>query len=464
MDNRHPQVILLFALLSFMLFAGCGPTAASTSDDEVATIVAATLAAGDGNAIGDETAAPALEPEEATSSYGACANTDLFTVAYVKADEAWLWVEGGANMALTASGDVQSTRLSDDNCRIAYTRSVPNPSFDPSSETLAGDMLSEMWVVNSDGSDARLVAGIDFFNTLPAPDGIGIGLYKFAWRPGTHTLGFSTQALTYGLALSNDIHLADSDSGAISALLAGGSGGDFYFSPDGAQVAFSTHESVNAINIDGSNLRTNLITFPTVITYSEYLYYPPVNWGPNSDELMVAIPPADGLAPPADGVYPETDLWYIPLDGSPAFWAGSVQNVWFAQSEAKFAPDLGRIAYLRPLGEPGENRYELVIALSNGSNESTTIEAPRITFGDWSPDSSQFIYWFEGDGGIQIWLGDVFGGGAPLPLLTGFEGTSAAIEWVSGPYYLQTLQSNSGQFELSWINIDGIGIVLDTYP
>lgn len=455
--------LALVTLIICTLLAACGSGGADLSADEVATIVAATLAAEAGPADSAEEGAPAAGLEEPAPIYDDCANADLFTIAYVKDDNVWLWMEGGAHMALTASSDVRSLRISDDGCRIAYTRQVPNPSFDPSDVTLAGEMLSELWAIDSDGSNERLVAGIDFFSTLPAPEEIGIGLYKYAWQPGTHTLGFNTQALTYGLAPSNDVHLADIDSGGIDTLLPGGDGGDFYFSPDGAQVAFSTHESISVIDVDGSNLRSDLIVFPMVITYSEYLYYPPVHWGPDSDDLMVAIPPAEGLNPPVDGVYPETDLLYIPLDGTPPWLAGSVQNVWFAQSEVNFAPDLGRIAYLRPLGELAENRYELVIALSDGSNESAAIELPRISFGDWSPDSNQFIYWFEGDGGVQVRLSDAFGVATPLPLLTDFEGWAAAIQWTQGPYYLQTLRSDADQLELSWINVDGIGIVIDTF-
>ena len=468
----HGQIRKLsFLVAAGLLLTACQPAADAIPDaDQVATIVAATLSASDADGPDQPTASPEPDSptgEAANSAYGACANSGTLTVAYVKEADVWLWVQGGEPSQLTDTGDVADLKLSDDGCRVAFVRLIDNANFDPNAETFSDQTYNELWLVNSDGSGAQVLAGADFLSELPAPDAsTTMSLYRFDWRPGTHSLAFSTQAAAYGLVLSNDIHLVDANAAEISTLLPGGQGGDFYFSSDGSQVAFSTHQSVGLINTDGSGLQTDLITFPTVITYSEYLYYPPVHWGPDSNDLMVAVPPEDGLAQPANGVYPETDLWYVPLDGTDPWGAGAIQNVWFAQSEVSFAPDVGRIAYLRPVGQPEENRSELVIALSNGSNESLNLEENRITIGAWSPDSSQLLYWYEGaDGRPMIYLANAADGSIqPADGLTQFQANVAYFQWLDANAYVQSLYRGADNFiELGLINLDGTGVVIDAY-
>ena len=124
---------------------------------------------------------------------------------------------------------------------------------------------------------------------------------QLEWKPGTHILAFNTR-MTFegpGLFLGDDHRLVDADSGALSLLLAPGNGGDFYYSPDGAKIALTLPEEILVVDADGTN-RLSLLSFPFVITYSEYAYYPPVSWAPDSSFLRAAIPPADPLAAPAD--------------------------------------------------------------------------------------------------------------------------------------------------------------------
>jgi X-X-X-Leu-X-X-Gly heptad repeat protein len=146
--------------------------------------------------------------------------------------------------------------------------------------------------------------------------------------------------------------------------------------------------------------------------------------------------------------------------------AGAIQNVWFAGSEVSFAPDVGRIAYLRPLGEPAENRSELVIALSNGSNESLNFEENRITIAAWSPDSSQLLYWYEGaDGRPMVYLANAADGSTQLADgLSQFQANVAYFQWLDATAYVQALYRGADNFiELGLINLDGTGVVIDAY-
>ncbi len=451
---RSPFIVILFALL----LAACAP--GTSTADQVATSVAATLEAG-GQPV--PTAAPTLgEVATQAPTEPACANAGLINVAYVKDGDVWLWVQGGMRTQLTSVGDVLDLAISDDGCRIAYTRSLPNPTYDPAVEFAAPETLSELWVVSSDGANNRALVDTAYLAAQPVPNGDNIvSIFRFDFQPRTHTLAFSTQMLHpgVGLTLRNDISLINVDSAVLTPLLGvEQAGGVFAFSPDGTQIAFSTPTSVGVINTDGSFLRRDLITFPMVITYSEYLYSPPLNWSQASNSLMVAIPPADGLAEGS----PETALWWIPLDGTPAFEAGSVQAAFFVMGEVAFSPDAGRIAYLRPVGEPGDGTNELVVALSDGSNESPVISDPQARFLAWSPDNSRYLYSYM-DSGLRLALASAADSSSTL--LASPAGSSPfalQAEWVDAGRFL-LLEQGEGTARLSLMDTSGVAELIDTF-
>lgn len=457
---------LISCVLVLSLLAACAPAATNLSaDDQIATMVAGTMVAqaSQGTAATTE---PIDGEVQVEASYASCANTGAISVAYVKDSNLYLWIEGGASIQLTASNDVTDTDISDDGCRIAYLRQVPNPAYNPASADASGpESVSELWVVSSDGGANQKLAGTEFFATLPAPEaGTTYTLYRFGWQPGTHNVAFSTRLAFAGpgLATNNDIYLVSANGGNANTLLPMGQGGDFYFSPDGQRVAFTTASSANVINVDGSGLMTDLITFPIVITYSEYLYFPPVAWTPDSASFMVAVPPEDGLAPPVDGVYPETTLYYVPLDGTPPFEAGAVQTVWFVTDEVQFSPDASRIAYVRQIGEVEAGEFELVTALSDGSNESPAVFANEIMFGDWAPDNTRYIYYITMGPSFQLFLGTVNDPNVtPISTLTAFQAASAVVDWVEGESFVLFVQGAAGA-ELSLMQTSGAGVMIDT--
>lgn len=449
------SLLLLFALL----LGACVPGNLSTAD-QVATSVAATLQA-DGQPV--PTAEPTLgEVATQAPTEPACANAGLTSVAYVKDGDVWLWVQGGMRTQLTTFGDVQDLSISDNGCRIAYTRSVPNPMHDPAVEFVAPETLNELWVVSSDGTSSRALVDTAYLSAQPVPVGDNIvSVLRFEFQPRSHTLAFNTQMLHpgVGLTIRNDINLVNVDSGSITTLLGvEQAGGIFVFSPDGLQVAFSTPTSVGVINTDGSFLRRDLITFPMIITYSEYLYSPPLHWSQASNSLMVAIPPADGLA---EGM-PETALWWIPLDGTPAFEAGSVQTAFFVIGEVVFSPDAGRIAYLRPIGEPGSGMTELVVALSDGSNESPVISDPAAQFLAWSPDSSRYLYAYM-DSGLRLGLASAADSSTSLlASLAGASPFALQAEWVDASRFLLLEQGEAGA-TLSLMDTAGLAEVIESF-
>lgn len=458
---RPGLVVPLFLLM--LVLAACAPSGDGLAE-QVATSVAATMQAS-GQPV--PTAEPTLG-EVATHAPAdfACANTGLVSVAYVKDANVWLWVEGGMRTQLTFGGDVLGVAISQSGCRIAYTRSVPNPLFDPSLEFPTQETLSELWVVNSDGTGNHALADTAFLSALPVPAADNIAsVYQFRFQPGTHNLAFNTLVLHpgVGLTLSYDLFRVSADAGAPAPLLAAGMGGGFFaFSPDGSQIAFSTHTSINVVNADGSGLRTDLILFPMVITFSEYLYSPPISWTPDGVTLVVAVPPEDGLSPAAGGGAPATALWRIPLDGTPAFAAGSVQSVFFSQQEVTFSPDAGRIAYLRPVGV-GTGVSELVTALSDGSGESPPLGGAEIRFVAWALDSTRYLYSYQ-DGGFQLRLVNAADSSAvPVATLGGFAAFNVQAVWADATRFV-LLEMGGGGGRLSLLDsAGGPGELIDNF-
>jgi hypothetical protein len=456
--KKRLALLVLPALL--LALAACAPGGVSSAD-QISTAVAATLAA-DGQVV--PTAEPTLgDVATQAPSAPACSNSGLLTVTYLKDDNVWLWVQGGMRTQLTSSGDAHRLAISSDGCRIAYTRSMPNPLFDGTVEFPTQETLNELWVVNSDGSNNHVLVDTAYLSTQPVPEeGYILSVLSFEFQPGSYNLAFNTQVLHpgLGLTLNQDLSQVEVDAAAVTPLLpAGQAGGLFAFSPDGAQIAMSTPTGINVVAADGSNLRTDLITFDPVSTYSEYAYTPPLNWAPDGS-LMVAVPPSDPLAPPVGGVSPETALWWIPLDGTPAFQAGGVQAAPFMLDEVAFSPDVSRIAYLRQLD--AANNFELVVAFSNGSNESPSLAGPEIRFVAWAADSLRYLYSYN-DGALHLMLGNANDPAVqPVSTLNAFAAMAFEARWVDGDRFM-LVETGAAGGQLSLLNVSGAGEVIDTF-
>ena len=146
-------------------------------------------------------------------------------------------------------------------------------------------------------------------------------------------------------------------------------------------------DQISVVDTDGSN-RIDLLSFPIMITYSEFNYYPPVVWSPGSDALRAVIPPQDPLLDPPD----PTTIWHIPADGSPPSSLMTISNhVPFFQEEAKLSPDGNKLAYLAMVTPGSPPIVELHI--SNADSTGDVIYGTGdLQFEAWSTDAEHFIY------------------------------------------------------------------------
>lgn len=349
-------------------------------------------------------------------------------VVYLKDQNLWTWTEATGPTALTTSGDVvRASPVSDDGSLVAYVRQIQ-------------PFQVEIWVINLDGSEDTRVVGIDEFVAMDPSqfsDGNGIGPYQMDWRSGTHILYFNT----YALGASERPHPYDSlysvdiDEPKLTTIFPAGSGGNFYLSPDGYQAAIVTPTHISLVNVDGSNLRTHVLTYPEVITYSEYSYYPHPIWTRDSKALMVTIPPHDPQPVP---VAP-TNIWYVPADGSTAVPVGSIPAIPFFWPDNAISPDLTHVAYLKSIGSVTEYQYEVHVATIDGSNDTICFSGRKLTFLGWMPNSDTFLF-AEGVSALEqnLYLGTNTGG---CILLSNNEPPIGNITFVDNIQYLYAVHN-----------------------
>ena len=349
-----------------------------------------------------------------------------------------LWKESDQSFTtlVGASGAID-VRLSDDGTILTYR-----------TEITFGQQ--ELWAVNTDGTNPRMLLGVDNLRAFD-PDALGVTIHQYEWIPGTHTLAFNTIQTIEGpgLFLYDDLHFLDVDTADLTTILTPGSGGNFLFSPDGQQYALIQPESISLLNTDGSNIRNDVLTYPYVLTYSEYEYYAKPVWSPDSTFLRVAIPPQNSL----DDLTAPTTLWHIPTDGSSAVQTGAVNAQPFFIDPVQFSPDLFRLAYTRLPNPDDFQTVELVITNPDSSNE-VVYATGNLFFIGWAPDSQHFV--FENTELQETYLGTV---GGNFSLLTDIP-YARDVTWIDEPRYLFSTQSATGwQFRLSTLGAGSTVII-----
>ncbi len=398
-----PSVAMLVSILGCALPGSVDP--AQVAEQVEATLSALTSAAP------SVTEAPAtLAPEPTSPSPPA-----PLRVAYTNGGNVWLWEEGLPPQQLTSSGNAARVAISGDGARVVFLRQV-----DPE-----GAGHTELRAVNADGTAETTLLGAAALDALypPVEMTVGIDISQLAFIPGTHDLLFNTYRIpeVIGFFKNDDLLRINTDTGALTTLLAPGSGGNFVLSPDGALVALTTPTSAGLVNSDGTDLRLGLITFPHIITYSEYLYYPTPVWAPDSSAVGIALPSADPLAPSTSGT-----TWLIPVDGSPAASLGTITGMFFFpfMTYPSLSPSLDHVAYTRDTATP--NVRDLLVAAPSGASESLVTTA-EIDWRGWSPDGAHFLY--TAGGPFALHLGTI--GDPGVPIVTGADPL-----WISSNEFL----------------------------
>lgn len=332
-------------------------------------------------------------------------------VVYTDGGNVWVITDANPPQQLSTSGDAVDVKISDDGQRVVFVR------YDSDANTFA------IGAVSADGSgETALLDQAALDGLHPLGGALHITPHQLEFLPDSHDMLMNTQGAFEGpgQALYEDLLRLNADSGVVTELLPPEQGGTFSIAPDGTQVALVHPTSVSLADSDGTNRRADLVTFDSIITYSEFLYHPPVVWAPDSSAVGIVIPSEDPLAAETSGT-----VWRIPAYGGAATSLATISGeFYFSQmgEGALISPDLSKVVFRR---ETSPNVYDLYHANRDGSAE-TVYDSGDVRWKGWSPDSSQFAY---AKGSNGLYLGKV---GTPPTML----GTGADLRWITSTNYL----------------------------
>lgn len=425
-------VILVLTALACDISLPVAP--AEPDENAVATAVVLTLTASGAGVAPPEGTLPADEP----LAENPLRPVNPLRIAYVDDGDLFLWTDGGMAVEIYdhATYAVSVVRLSEDGLLVAFT-------------LMDGHNFIGLWAVSSDGASPHSLvdeAAVDAMGTNPLALGTNPSSWDFV--PGSHTLAFNTHQFYEGpgLDIQDDLRLVDADTAVLSTLLAPGDAGQFYYSPDGSQIALVTPTTISLINADGSNRRDSVLTYTSVITYGEYQWYAIPRWALDGSYLRVAIPSADILDPAAT-----VAVWHIPTDGSAASSLGfTASSGTHYNQTSTISPDMNKLAFLRQVGALTDNIREIrVVDLASFADSS--YHSGRVTFESWAPDSVKFIY----KEGQHLFVGQDGAGPFALP------DTGAGIDpkWVDATSVLY-LSGGSGSWELRLQTVGGSVMVI----
>ena len=427
---------LIFLLLVMLLtIAGCD---GSIDESAMGTVVAATL-----EAMGVDEAGEPVDPTspDATADVGAdptllsptaVPGPGVLQVAYISSGDVWFVEEGAAPLQLTTSGYVERVGLSTDGHLAAFIW------HDTSLE------VYELRVVDTvAGTEWVLFSQPDLDAIYPLEGALHHVPYQFDFVPGTHTVLVNTRRIFEGpgLVQNNDLWSIDADTSARTLLLDSGLGGDFYFSPSGDMLALVLPTSLGFARADGSDRSPDHISFPFVMTYSEYAYYPIPVWAPDESAVVVLIPAEDPF------VDDSALVWRVPVEGPPTPLL-DIMSFPFFRNPGKtpaISPDLSKVAFLR---ETSTSTSDLIMAPLDGSAESIYASG-NVSWQGWNPDSTQFVYT---DGPRNLMLGSA--GVSAVGV-----GFGSRLQWVDGDTFLY-LDELTSTHRFAKVDLPGIASVL----
>ena len=331
-------------------------------------------------------------------------------VAYTDGGDIWAVEVGSAPYQLTNSGGVTDVRISDDGEWIAYVIRDPNED------------TAELRATQFDGSQEHvLLSPADFDALHPLNDFVHYTLSNMDFLPGSYQLLFNTRGVFQGpgLAKSDDLLSVNVENAQVSVLLPPGEGGDFTASPSGERLAIVQPDNVGFVDADGSNPNPGALTFPWVITYSEYFFYPLPVW--TGDKVIVPVPSEDPFFGSGGG-----SVWDLPSEPGDAqtLAAPAGDLFWPQREEPLISPDGSYAATFQDAESEGE-MYLVLHELSSGTE--TIYDTGFISWKGWAPDSIRFAY--TKAGGLDLWKGEL--GAGPVPI-----GSGTSPRWVNSEEFL----------------------------
>ncbi len=349
------------------------PAAAPTATAATAG-AATTAAATTGPGAATATGTPAAASPSETPAAAGC------KLAYANGDTLFCLPDSGTPQTLATGAGLFGPALSPDGTLIAYSIVIT-------------DGVTQLWVASvAEGGEApHLLVGQD---QLPSADGSQINSPNhYQWLAGTHTLVFDTRYIPTsaggpGEYINADLWTVYADTAAVSDLLPAGQAGYFAASPDGHTIAVSRGTGLDLINADGTNRHANVVTFPLIVTYSEYTFKPRPQWSADGSYFTVAIPSTDPLAADSSVVFQRVTA----AGAATASGTDPGNFVFGGHIHAQIAPDGAHAVYSRNGASDGPQELHL-LTIQSGAMGNTVFDSQVSPTGwGWSPDSSVYAY------------------------------------------------------------------------
>jgi len=377
-------------------------------------------------------------------------------VAFVKDGNIQLWDEStGQAQTIFNAGDVIAVKMSDDGQVIAFLRS--------SGVQLAENEWREqsaLWAVDRNGSNPReLISADSLRQRLNAAERDSTNFPQMEWIPGTHQLLFSgwtyfVMAEGESHAIPQGLYFVDTDALTNTELVPAGNNLRFVPSPEGRQIALMSTTGLSFINADGSNLRSDVLTYPNVGLTAPL--FPTGVWTADSTAFVIT---GSLERDPAYNI--NFTIWRVPVDGSSSETLGTVTKS--DPRSVTFSPDGTRIAYLQAGDDPLASPSWFLSSLS-GQVSPLAIPADSeawIANIHWSPTGDPFT------GNLKKLCPEATRDTDICDDRINFDGTMAAVHWIDGSHVLFLTQNPPvlflGKMDFTG-NMDATTIPITTWP
>ena len=436
MKRKFFAVLVVFLLL--FLIGGCATNDTSKSGGQADNTDSAGT---DAEALAEE---PAGEEDEDVTE-------PVLLVAYSIDEGLMLSVGFNAPRPLTGGHKDYDPLLSPDGSKVMFKR--------VSEVTAEGQVRSDLWLVNADGTGERLLVEA---GDLPGEMGYLIDVpqkvlldripLQISWlKDGSGILFNTCLNLDYSLQTYNDLWFVPLQGGTLQQVLRDGTGGSFALSPDNRWLMVADHGSVSVIDLaEGFNEGRVLLDYSFVNTASEIAFTPQPVWAPGSDYALVAIPEPDPFGDP--DLQPEIDIWQLfPAEQAEFKCTVYSDNIWDAMTGEMFSPDGQHFAYITGPFLAGQTH----IARLDGTTVNTFDYV--YDFMGWSRDGSLLILYTD-----IPYLAGLQRPQEELPTHEDVGAFSAVYKWVSADTYVGLDDSYFNETPLLWVTtIDGPARLID---
>ena len=380
----------------------------------------------------EPTISPTPESEELSQFSVVAENGRL---AYADSSGVWMITLDTAQNPPAASPPVQ----------IATTSNVNHVLISPDGRRvayLAGDYdTNQLFVVDVNGENGRLLTQSTTLNELRGVDTTEAVLLinQVQWLPNSQSIAFNTDLVNQegpGVGSQEDLWTVSLNGDVTERFGVGELGGAFDISP-GNQIVAGGAETIIRANLDGSG-REDLIPFELVNTASEYIYYPQPQWSADGSRAFVAVPNREQFSTGANFT-----LWEIGTTGAAEALTAVNGNILFGS--VRWTLGGNRVAYVA--AEVGTGALpSLSLATGSGGSPVPYATDAQLSFFNWSPNGSAFLYAgsdFYGIGQIDV---------APVQIVAPVD--VADMQWINNTHFIAAI-GQVGSWTLESSNLTG---------